>query len=214
MNITESQLIGQPKVQHSAAVTTLAICQDGKTLVSGSLDKTVKIWTLNAPRDPLNLSGFASAITAPALHPQSPWVAIGSLDKNIRIRHLQTGKLILSLAVEMGVSCLQFSPNGQFLAAGHYSGQIQIMDLVNRDQSVTLPGHQDAVSTLIFPQEDRRLITSGWDGRLHIWDLRSGEIVDTLVGHHEPLQTALYAPARQLILSAGQGYSLGFWRRR
>ncbi|MFN5515269.1 MAG: DnaJ domain-containing protein [Cyanobacteriota bacterium] len=213
LNITESQVVGHPTVQHSAAVTTLVISQDGKTLVSGSLDKTVKIWDLSATSDPLNLSGFASAITALALHPESPWVAIGSLEQNIRIRHLQTGKLMLSLPVQRGVSCLQFSPNGQFLAAGHYSGQIQILDLVNRDQSVTLPGHQDAVSSVVFPQEDRRLISAGWDGRLHLWDLESGNIIDTLTGHHEPLQTALYAPARQLILSAGQGYSLGRWRR-
>ncbi|MFN5513978.1 MAG: hypothetical protein ACK5CA_04300 [Cyanobacteriota bacterium] len=43
-------MVGHPTVQHRAVVTTLAISQDGKTLVSGSLAKTVKIWALVGAR--------------------------------------------------------------------------------------------------------------------------------------------------------------------
>jgi WD40 repeat protein len=44
---------------HTASITSLAVTPDGKTLISGSKDKTIRLWNLKNPNDfPINeLSG-------------------------------------------------------------------------------------------------------------------------------------------------------------
>lgn len=68
---------------HTAGVTELALASDGKTLVSASRDKSLKIWSIPEGTLVSRLDGHTDAVTSLALHPDGRTIVSASTDKTI-----------------------------------------------------------------------------------------------------------------------------------
>ncbi|KAB8335892.1 protein kinase, partial [Scytonema tolypothrichoides VB-61278] len=79
--------------EHSSSVNSVAISSDGKTLVSGSLDNTIKIWNLQTGELKSNLTGHTKSVDSVAISPDGKTLVSGSLDNTIKIWNLQTDEL-------------------------------------------------------------------------------------------------------------------------
>ena len=79
---------------HSNCVFSVAISPDGKTLVSGSSDKTIKIWRLDTGELLRTLTGHLEWVRAVAISPDGQTLVSGSGDHSIKIWDLATGQLL------------------------------------------------------------------------------------------------------------------------
>lgn len=74
---------------HGRAVTSLAYSADGRTLVSGSADTTVRFWDLPAGREYGMLKGHQAAVgfegVAVALSADGRWLATASMDRTVKL---------------------------------------------------------------------------------------------------------------------------------
>jgi WD40 repeat protein len=69
-------------------VTSLAFSPDGRWLVSGSWDKTIKIWDAEAGREVQTLAGHEHPVYSVAFDSRGQWVASGGEDGTIKLWHL------------------------------------------------------------------------------------------------------------------------------
>src|SRR5262249_40117381 len=76
--------LGQPLTGHTSYVWSVAFSPDGKTLVSGSEDKTLILWDV-ATRQPLGqpLTGHTSYVRSVAFSPDGKTLVSGSGDKTL-----------------------------------------------------------------------------------------------------------------------------------
>ncbi len=112
---------------HTHIVSSLAISQDGKLLLSGSLDHTIKIWHLETGQIIQTLNGHTDAINAIALSPDGQTLASASTDKTIKIWHTKTGNLLSTFTGHTKpVTSIAFSPNGETLASASTDKTIKI----------------------------------------------------------------------------------------
>ncbi|MFM6249151.1 MAG: WD40 repeat domain-containing protein, partial [Dolichospermum sp.] len=75
--------IGQEKLTfkgHSDWVKTIVITPDGKTVISGSFDKTIKTWDLETSEERLAFKGHSNWVTAIAVTPDGETMISGSDD--------------------------------------------------------------------------------------------------------------------------------------
>jgi WD40 repeat protein len=72
-------------IGHSEAVNSIALNVHGNTLISGSADKTLKIWHPGSGELLHTLSGHSAGVTCVAISPDSRVIASGSQDKTIKI---------------------------------------------------------------------------------------------------------------------------------
>ncbi len=70
---------------------SLAISPDGRTLISGSKDKTIKIWNLSAGELLHTLSGHDGGVKA-AVSPDGQCILSGSDDATVKLWEIGTGK--------------------------------------------------------------------------------------------------------------------------
>ncbi len=108
---------------HSDLVATVAISRDGKTLISGSFDKTIKLWHLSTGQLIRTLTEHSDRVRCVAISPSGQILASGSADKTIKLWDLSTGKVLRTLGSRSSghsneVSVVAFSPDRLMLASG------------------------------------------------------------------------------------------------
>jgi WD40 repeat protein len=70
---------------HTSGVAGLASSPDGRRLVTGSLDNTVKIWDTTTGEEVFTLHGHTSGVLSVAFSPDGQRVASGSVDRTVRV---------------------------------------------------------------------------------------------------------------------------------
>src|SRR5262249_35025557 len=104
---------------HTGVVLSVAFSPDGKRLVSGSEDQTVKVWDAHTGQQPLTLKGHTSWVNSVAFSPDGTRIASGSWDHlhktpgEVKVWDAQTGQETLTLKGHTGaVASVAFSANG------------------------------------------------------------------------------------------------------
>ena len=77
---------------HTNVVSSLAFSLDGTLLVSGSKDKTVKLWDMQTGGAVKTFDGHASAVSSVSISPDRAVITSGSQDGTIRLWDVRTGE--------------------------------------------------------------------------------------------------------------------------
>jgi WD40 repeat protein len=83
---------------HQGGVTSVAVSPDGKRLVSGSWDETVKIRDLATRRVILSLEEHAGTVYGVVFSPDRQRLAGACLDQTVRVWEAETGQPLFTLA--------------------------------------------------------------------------------------------------------------------
>lgn len=79
---------------HFDSVESLAITPDGKTIISGSSDNTIKLWNINSGMCVNTLNGHVDSVNSLVITPDGNIIISGSQDKTIKLWDIKSGKCI------------------------------------------------------------------------------------------------------------------------
>jgi WD40 repeat protein len=190
---------------HSNRVSVIDFSLDGKTLASGSHDRTIKLWNLDTAKCHLTLQGHASWVWDIAFHPNSKILASASYDRTVKLWDLETGRCTRTLEGHIGAaSSVAFSPNGQWLASGGFEKILKLWDPKSGMCVRTWHAHSNLVWSVAFSPDSYWLVSAGEDVNIIIWDVETGDRLQVLSGHQQPVLCVRFsADGRQLFSSSG-----------
>ncbi len=73
----------------------MALSPDGKRIISGSVDQTVKVWDSGKGHEVLTLKGHANGVNSVAFSPDGNRIASGSFDFTVRVWSADNGRKAL-----------------------------------------------------------------------------------------------------------------------
>lgn len=153
---------------------------------------------------------------SPDLSQNSPCLASGGLNQNIKIWDLSTGQVKQTLKEHRyPVFCLDFSPDGQTLAIGSMQETIELWELGNSDRPPALKnlleGHSLGVFSLHFMPGGQTLISRSLEETIKIWDLNNGELIQTLDSHAGPVWSEAISPDGKTIAMGNLDETIKIW---
>jgi DNA-binding beta-propeller fold protein YncE len=194
---------------HASDVRSVAFSPDGKRLVSGSWDQTLKVWDVQTGQEALTLKGHTAFITSVAFSPDGKCVVSGSYDKTLNVWDTQTGQQTLTLKGHTGsVSSVAFSPDGKRLLSGSRDQTLKVWDA--RTGQETLKGHTGLVSSVAFSPDGKRLLSGSFQ-TVKVWDAQTGQETLTLKGHTLGVKSVAFSPDGQRLASASDDNTVKVW---
>lgn len=198
---------------HRAAVNAVAISPNGQLVVSGSSDKTLRIWNPVTGRSLHTLEGHTAAINAVAISPDGQLIVSGSSDKTLRVWDLESLTVMQLLKGHKGaVNAVAIAPNGQFMVSGSSDNTLRIWDLEKgKMMNFPLVGHVGVVSAVAITFDGRQVVSASRDKTLRVWDLMTGDPLAVLEGHEEPVNAVAITPDGRLVVSGSKDKTLRIW---
>jgi len=167
---------------HTGPVRSVAFSPDGKTVASGSWDKTARLWDVAGGRELLTLTGHPNGINAVAFSPSGLTLASGGQDKAVKLWDTNTGREVGSLTGHAeSVTSVAFSPNGSVLASGSSDKTIKLWSVPGGLLLRTLEGHSNEVNSVAFSPDGKILVSGAGDATARLWDVASGRELASLV---------------------------------
>ncbi|KAE9403797.1 WD40 repeat-like protein, partial [Gymnopus androsaceus JB14] len=197
-------------------VTSVVFSPDGHKIVSGSVDKTIRIWDSNTGKQLGNpLEGHDDRVYSVAFSHDGQKIVSGSYDKTIRVWDSNTGKQ-LGDPLEghaAGVFSVALSPDGQKIVSGSVDKTIRIWDSnTGKQLGDPLEGHDDSVSSVAFSPDGQKIVSGSVDKTIRIWDSNTGkQLGHPLEGHDDSVSSVAFSPDGHKIVSGSGDKTIRIW---
>jgi eukaryotic-like serine/threonine-protein kinase len=154
---------------HEGTVTSLAVSPDGEWLVSGSEDRTVKLWSLDGTTR-RTLGRHDDAVTAVAFAPDGKTVAAAGEDRRLVLWSLADGSRRDLGVADAVVSGIAFAPDGASVAAVSIDGTLRVAPVTGGSGELrALRGHGPGPATVAFSPDGAIIATGSEDKTIRLW---------------------------------------------
>ena len=202
-------------LSHQSWVYSVSYAPDGKTLASGSEDKTVKFWDVGTGKELKTLKGHQDRVNSVSFSPDGKTLASGSADNTVKLWDVGTGKELKTLKWNQDeVSSVSFSPDGKTLAFAGWDGTVKLWDVVTGKEFKTLKGSKSSipvVNSVSFSPDGKTLATASWDGTVKLWDVGTGKEPKTLKWNQGRYTSLSFSPDGKTLAAASWDNTVKLW---
>jgi WD40 repeat protein len=180
---------------HTGAVTGAAFSPDGTRIVTGSDDRTAKVWDARTGTPLLELAGHKGQVKSVSFSPDGTQVITGSTDQTARVWEAGTGTTRLELKGHTGaVNSVAFSPDGTRIGSGSNDQTTRVWDARTGAPLLELKEFKGAVTALALSPDGTRILSGSTDGTARVWDARTGAPLLELRGHTSSVLSVAFSP--------------------
>jgi WD40 repeat protein len=190
-------------------VTSVAFSPDGRFVLTGSADRTSRLWDVATGREVRVLQAHTLSVTSLAVSPDGQYLATGSTDDIVRLWDLATGAEARRLRSGLSITSIAFSPDGRSLLTGSGDFTVRLLDLASGTEVRHFPGGFLPAS---FSPDGRFVMISQSQGTVGTWDVATGAQVRTF-GPRETrgMSAGFFSRDGQLVLTAGTERGAWIW---
>mmetsp|Transcript_9576 Transcript_9576/g.21210 ORF Transcript_9576/g.21210 Transcript_9576/m.21210 type:complete len:536 (-) Transcript_9576:94-1701(-) len=200
---------------HTKRVSTVAFLAPlhtaGSTaLLSGSADKTVRVWTDNgsgAYDCAWAYDGHDAEVASVCAHP-SGLFAVSAAADGWHFLDVEGTACLQTQACSEALTCAALHPDGLILGTGTAAGALRIWDVRTRESPSALLGHAAPLACAAFSENGYLAASGAEDGVVKLWDLRKLASTHTLELGSGPASSVAF-DSTGVFLAVGGGGSGG-----
>jgi len=180
-------------IGHTASINSAEFSPDGKLVVTGSSDHTVKIWDARTGTLLNNINSFAAQVNSVQFSPDNVKIAASFVDGTVKILDPKTGRILVDLKGHTGsVWSALFSQDGKKIISYSEDRTAKIWDTKTGELMANLK-HVKRVNSARFSPDGKKAVTSSEDSTAKIWDVVSAKHIATLVDHNGVVNDARFS---------------------
>lgn len=171
----DGALVDSWRCRHEDWVSCLAISEDGETLATGSLHRTLSVSSARDGDALYRRQEHDQSVTAVAWSADGRLVATGSADATVKLFSAGSGVVIHTIRqIRSTVTALAFSPDGRYLAVAAVDLSIRIFRLSDGGLEKMMFGHTLPIECLAFHPNSWLVASGSRDGTVGLWNAAKG----------------------------------------
>jgi WD40 repeat protein len=224
----QSETPARVVTSHPSAITSVAFTRDGKSLISGSHDRTTRRVAIDGGTVEWTVPGYWEQVNSVAILRDGSLIATGTSDLRfagrllkadsrqlgpgaVRLWDARSGRLLRRLGdPSEQVMAVALSPDGQYVASGGASadgsGSVRLWNAESGTPVWSKQDHSSDVIAVAFTSDGSTFATADTDGLIKLRDPKTGAVVQTLDGHKDGATSIDFSTdGRLLACGAGDG---------
>ncbi|GAB4038378.1 WD40 domain-containing protein [Spirosoma gilvum] len=199
-------------IGHTNHVFSVAFSPDGRYALSGSYDKSLKLWEVKTGREIRTFTGHTSQVVSVAISPNSRYALSGSWDKSLKLWDITSGQEVRTFTGHEGIiRSVAFSPDGHYVLSGSMDKTLKLWDVKSGRKVHTFKGHTDQIYSVTFSSDGKHVLSGSRDKTLKLWNIETGREVRTFTGHTESVESVTFSPDGHYALSGSHDKTLKLW---
>ncbi len=198
---------GHTKDVHAAALST-----DGRRVVSGSWDNTVKVWAADTGQCTATLNDHTDSVRGVSLDATGNLALSASWDKTLRLWDLAAGECLGLLAGHGNcVTSVDLSADGSRAVSGSWDRSVRLWDVAQRRCLQSFDGHTAPVNAVALSPDGCLVLSGSEDKTIRLWEVAGGRCLHTLEGHDDRVTAVCFSSDGRWAMSASKDWTLKLW---
>ncbi|XP_064929250.1 autophagy-related protein 16-1 isoform X6 [Columba livia] len=198
---------------HSGKVLSAKFLLDNARIVSGSHDRTLKLWDL---RSKVCIKTVFAGSSCNDIVCTEQCVMSGHFDKKIRFWDIRTESIVKELELLGRITALDLNSERTELLTCSRDDLLKIIDLrVSAvKQTFSAQGFKCGSdwTRVVFSPDGNYVAAGSADGALYIWNVLTGKLERMLAKHHSsPINAVAWSPAGAHVVSVDKGNKAVLW---
>jgi guanine nucleotide-binding protein subunit beta-2-like 1 protein len=214
LNSGDPNHYGVPKralTGHSHFVEDVVLTSDGHFALSGSADKTLRLWDLTNNKTRTKFVGHKNDVTSVAFSADNRQIISGSRDGTMKVWNT-LGDCKDTFVHNDWVTSVKFSLQNSVephaVSVG-YDKSVRVWNLNKKSLAKNLTGHTGILNAVAVAPNGTLCASGGKDGKVKVWDLvESGPEYDLEAG--STINALAFSPSHLILVAATQR-GLKFW---
>jgi U3 small nucleolar RNA-associated protein 12 len=166
-DIASSTLLETMKA-HERDIWSLQVHTDGKSLVTGSADKSAKFWDFRVVQEEV----------------------LGTTRKNAKLTLVHTR----TLKATDDILAIQYSPDARLFAVSTLDSTVKVFFTDSLKPFLTLYGHKLPVLSMDISYDSKLIVTSSADKNVRVWGLDFGDCHKAFFAHQDSIMSVAFVP--------------------
>ena len=203
---------------HTSFVTDIAYSPDGKKLLSGSKDKTLRLWTIPAqPQITLRRGYNNQKIHDIAYHPQGKLFSTLSSDHIHLWNHEDSRPIRVKKFRDAQMSKVVFSYDGKEIASASEDGKIILWDSGDLNPIYSFATESKLITQIQYNSDASILASCSVDTNINLWDIErsNGKVRHKKIMHFDAhlakVNSIAFHPNNHVLASASQDKTIRIW---
>ena len=207
-SVEERLLLG-----HDGDVTSVRVSGDGRYLLSGSEDGTVRLWQLEDGAGKAVLEGHSLGVTSVRFMPGGARAVSSDRAGCVMCHDLSSGDTawVQDPGRRGGVTCVDVSADGKQVALSCDVGTLSILDASGKELRSFGDRRKGAIHSVALSPDGKTLLSGGDDRALTLWDALKGKHIATLEGHEDGVTCVSFSTDGARAVSASRDNTVRVW---
>jgi serine/threonine protein kinase len=196
---------------HTEGIHRVAFSPDGRWLVSGGKDRTLRLWDVAGGGEVRRFPDQVQEVKSVAFSPDGLQV-LGASGASLRLWEVETGREVMRFfghtdAIH-GIAC---SPDGRRLLSGGADRTLRLWDMRTGQELRRLGKFATAISSVALSPDGRHALAAGRDSSLGLWDLQDGRELWRIAGPKGLILGVAFSPDGRQVVSGHFDTTLRLW---
>jgi small GTP-binding protein len=185
---------------------------DGRHALSGSDDRTVRLWDVAEGRCLRVLDGHTDSVWSLSWSGDGRHALSGSDDGTVRLWDVTEGRCLRVLEGHTRfVTSVSWSGDGRHALSGSYDKTVRVWDVTEGRCLRVLKGHTESVLSVSWSGDGRHALSGSEDRTVRHWDVAEGRCLRVLEGHTGGVFSVSWSGDGRQALSGSDDHTVRLW---